>query len=415
MHILPLIVLAIVFIMIAVRQIGSVKLAIWQIMLGGALIVLITQQISPTAALHAINLDVILFLFGMFVVGHALEESGYLSHLSNKLFKKAKTIDTLLLLTIFSTGILSALLMNDAIAIIGTPVMLLIAQREKTSAKPFLLTLMFSVTIGSIMSPIGNPQNLLIATQGNMINPFVDFLKYLFIPTIINLFILFIFIKLSYKKTFSQIKTINPIESEITNQPLAHLSKISLVIIVVMICAKIVLVMFLQDFDFKLTYIAIAAALPILIFSKKRIHILKNIDWHTLIFFAAMFVLMASVWSTGFFQNIFSKHNLNLSQIPSIFAIAIIVSQFISNVPLVALYMPMLLDAGANTKALVALAAASTIAGNLLILGAASNIIVIQNAEKRSDTSITFWEFVRIGLPLTLVNTIVYLVWLSVF
>jgi len=88
--IIPIIVLAIVFLLIATRQIVNTKLQIWQIMLFGAIAVLITGQISPKDALKSINLDVMIFLFSMFVIGVALEESGYLSHLSYKIFKKAK-------------------------------------------------------------------------------------------------------------------------------------------------------------------------------------------------------------------------------------------------------------------------------------------------------------------------------------
>lgn len=77
-------------------------------MLLGALAVLLTRQITPASALKAIDLDVILFLFGMFVVGQAMEESGYLSHLSFRLFGRAKSLNSLLLLIMFSAGLLSA-------------------------------------------------------------------------------------------------------------------------------------------------------------------------------------------------------------------------------------------------------------------------------------------------------------------
>jgi Na+/H+ antiporter NhaD/arsenite permease-like protein len=83
--------LAATFVLIAVRRVGRVHLAIWQIMLGGALVVLLTGQIPPLAALRAINLDVMLFLAGMFVVGRALEESGYLDHLAYALFRRARS------------------------------------------------------------------------------------------------------------------------------------------------------------------------------------------------------------------------------------------------------------------------------------------------------------------------------------
>jgi Na+/H+ antiporter NhaD/arsenite permease-like protein len=102
--IIPIIVLAIVFVLIATRRIGNIKLQIWQIMLLGAIAVLATGQISPLNALLSINLDVIFFLFGMFIVGEALVESGYISYLSHKLFKRAKSPDQLLLAVLFGMG-----------------------------------------------------------------------------------------------------------------------------------------------------------------------------------------------------------------------------------------------------------------------------------------------------------------------
>jgi Na+/H+ antiporter NhaD/arsenite permease-like protein len=81
----------------------------------------------------------------------------------------------------------------------------------------------------------------------------------------------------------------------------------------------------------------------------------------------------------------------------------------------VALYLPVLMHAGATTKGLMALAAGSTIAGNLTILGAASNVIIIQNAEKKGKQTLTFWEFVRVGVPLTAINVAVYALFFLLF
>ena len=92
---ISLAVLLLVFLLIAVRQVGRIRQKIWQIMLLGAIAVLVTGQISPLGALEAVNPDVMLFLFGMFVVGEALEESGYLSHLSHRLFGRARSLDSL--------------------------------------------------------------------------------------------------------------------------------------------------------------------------------------------------------------------------------------------------------------------------------------------------------------------------------
>ena len=408
------VVLAAVFALIALRQIGSFKLQIWQIMLLGSLSVLLTGQISVQDAVNSINVDIMLFLFGMFVVGLALEESGYLAHLSYKYFKRAKSVDQLMLYIVFGAGITSAFLMNDTLAIIGTPVMLLLAKKHDMSPKLLLLALCFAVTIGSVTSPIGNPQNLLIAIRSNVPNPFVTFLVWLFLPTVLNLFLAYTFLRHYYHGDFHDAE-LSHSQEPVRNHELAFLAKISLRIVLLLIVVKMVTVTLYPQLDFRLTYIALAAALPILVGSSSRFHILRRIDWHTLIFFAAMFVLMESVWRSGFFQQILQQVRFPITSLGMIMGVSAVLSQFISNVPLVALYLPMLLHAGASTKEMMALAAGSTIAGNFFILGAASNVIVIQNAEKRAHQTITFLEFARIGIPLTLVNTIVYWLVLSLF
>jgi Na+/H+ antiporter NhaD/arsenite permease-like protein len=399
-----------VFLLIAVRQVGSVRLQIWQIMLLGASVVLVSGQISLRDALFSINVDVMLFLFGMFVVGQALDESGYLSHLSYKYFRKAKSVDALVLFTLFGFGFASAILMNDTLAIIGTPVVLLLAKKHQMPPKLLLLALCISVTTGSVLSPIGNPQNLLIAVNGIRNNAFIDFFRWLFIPTVINIYIAFRFLKYYYRGDFHDAE-LSHSQEPIRNHDLALLAKISVNIILILIGLKIVLFSFGSTFDFRLTTIALVAALPILVGSPRRFHILRQVDWHTLIFFAAMFVLMESVWLSGYVQRMLQERQIDIVSVPAILTLSVLLSQLISNVPLVALLQPMLLHAGASTKELVTLAAGSTIAGNLFILGAASNVIVIQNAEKRAHQTITFWEFARIGIPLTLVQTAVY--WLA--
>ena len=94
--------LAVVFLLIAIRQIGSAKLQIWQIMLGGAVLVILAGEISPRAAFHAIHFDVIFFLFGMFIIGQAMEDSGYLTHVCHILFGRAKSVDALVLAILFT-------------------------------------------------------------------------------------------------------------------------------------------------------------------------------------------------------------------------------------------------------------------------------------------------------------------------
>ena len=127
-----------------------------------------------------------------------------------------------------------------------------------------------------------------------------------------------------------------------------------------------------------------------------------------------MFVLMESVWNTGFFQGLISSLNLDIMSMGIILILGVVVSQLISNVPMVALFLPLLISTDPGVKQFMALAAGSTIAGNLFILGAASNIIIIQHAEKENaGESVTFMEFAKVGVPLTVINTAVYWVFLA--
>lgn len=400
--------LALVLLLIAIRQLGEFKLQIWQIMLLGALLVLLSGEISPVDAASAINPDVMIFLAGMFVIGEAMRESGYLFHLFNRIFCRAKNLDQLLLLILFAMGFLSALLMNDTLAIIGTPLMLYLAQALRISPKLLLLTLAFAVTTGSAMSPIGNPQNLLIAINGSLTNPFLVFFQYLFIPTVANLFLAYLLLRLFYKSQFQQTAIEIPKEC-ISDPTLANISRISIILLLILILAKVLAVTVQSSQHFSLTYIAIFSALPVILFSSRRWEIMKHIDWCTLVFFAAMFVLMDSVWRSGFFQSMMEESSLGFGSIPVILALSVFLSQIISNVPFVALFQPLLINPSARD--LMALAAGSTIAGNLFILGAASNVIIIQNAEKSGET-LTFLDFARVGVPLTALNVFVYWIFL---
>jgi Na+/H+ antiporter NhaD/arsenite permease-like protein len=408
----PVTVLAAVFLLIAVRQVGRLRLEIWQVMCGGAAAVLLAGAIKPAAALAAIDSDVMLFLFGMFAAGQVLELSGWLAHAKYELFKHAGTEEGLLLMLVFFMGTASAFLMNDTLAIIGTPVALLLAKKHGIAPKAMLLALAFSITVGSVMSPIGNPQNLLVAVKGQVAAPFYTFFKYLALPTLLNLGAVFLLVRHFYRGEFTNCPLTHS-QEPVKDRELARLARLTALVLGAAIAAKIALAWLRPGLDFRLTWIALAAAAPGLLFSRRRLEILRSTDWSTLAFFAGMFVLMRAVWDTGFFQALLARSGADLAGLGPVLAVSVALSQLISNVPLVALYLPLLRHAGAGTPALMALAAASTIAGNMFILGAASNVIIIQTAEKRAGQTITFAEFARLGVPLTFINAIIYWIFLK--
>ena len=410
---LSVIVLAMAFALVAIRQIGSIRLQIWQIVLGGAVAVLVTGQISLPAAISYVDPTVIAFLIGIFIVGEALTRSGYIQYLAYMLFRRFRSVDSLVLAILFTMGIASMFMLNDTVAIIGTPVVMLFAVKERIDHRLMLLALAFAITIGSVASPIGNPQNLLVASSGLIGEPFIEFFSVLLVPTLINLFIAYAALRLLFREEFSG-KHLVHYRAEVKDRQLAGLCKLSLGLLGASIIAYTVLEASGLGAGLSFAYISIIAALPILLFSNKRWPIVKGIDWTTIVFFVALFVLVGSVWQSGFFQYVMNGLHLDVGYVPTVLVVNVLGSQFVSNVPMALLYMKLLAYTHVTTAAALALAAGSTIAGNLFILGAASNVIIVQMAERKYRKSLSFVDFARAGIIVTALNVLVYCAFLSI-
>ena len=403
-----LVVLLIVFLGIALRQVLRIRIAIWQMMSMGALVVLLSGHITLAWAWQAINWPILGFLWGMFYVGQSLEESGVIHRLTQYFFHKNMTTLQLSVLIVFGMGLLSGILMNDTIAIIATPLLLTLARQNQLLPNRLLLLLAFSITIGSVLSPMGNPQNLLIALGVPIQTPFTTFLRYLALPTVINLILLWVLSHYFFIKPSKDPPTVLAPCHTIYHKKQMISCLISIVLILLMVMYNIVFSFLPKPVFIPFVVIALVPAFFLLMVNNQRVQVLKKLDWHTLIFFIALFVLMQSVW-----DSISIDHIPVLHTGVGIMAFSALLSQLISNVPMVSLYLPILKQGMADTPAYLALAAGSTIAGNLLIFGAASNFIILQNAQKRGGIAFGFFEFARFGIPLTCLNLAVY--WACLF
>lgn len=399
-------ILAVVFLLIIVRQVGRVRLPIWLIMTAGAAAALLTGSITPAAAAAAINGEVIVFLFGMFVLGVGMERSGLLHAVSLAAFSRAVTRKQVLFWFIFLMGGAAAFLMNDTVAIIGTPIALYCVKRYKIPASTMLVALAATVTFGSVITPIGNPQVLLIAMSGGIPDAFGTFFVYMLIPALVSMYLLYRLLLLKLPEPEMSVSESHDIP-ETVDPALARLVKVTFSLVIAMIVLRVGLSF--VGYELPFAGIALAAALPLLLFSPRRVELFQNIDWSTLLFFASMFVLMAAVWETGVIQSVL-PHAFTTSM-PVLFGVSLLVPQLVSNVPYVALVLPIFEAAAAPVHMYIALAAGSTISGALTILGAASSVIVIQNAEKHGST-MTFWEYSKIGVPLTVVSAAVFIGWI---
>jgi len=423
LHYLPIGIFVVVYTLIALRNFHRFKIPIWTIMLAGAVAMIFSGALPLQDAYAAINLDVIFFLLGMFSIVAAMDLSGLLEYLTARMLRLSRTPQRALALVLFGMGLLSAFLVNDTLALTATPIMLGLSKQMRIKPGVLLITLALGVTIGSAMTPVGNPQNLLIALSSGIPNPMLDFLYYLVPPTIIGLVVTFLILRFYYRKDLAKsaedFGTI-PLPP-IKDGRLARLSAYVAGIVVAGFFLVGVAQLFGVQGNINLGTVSLFGATIVYLLSTRRREILESVDWGIIIFFMSLFIVVQGFWDSNALQSLLLYlPALNPSDIVVsigvIILASLIFSQLLSNVPFVAVYIKAMQAAGftgTNVKAWVALAGASTLAGGLSLLGAASNVIILEAAESRGS-GFSSLEFSKIGLLVTIPNILILYLFLRI-
>ncbi len=412
-----------VYLLIALRTLRWFKVPIWTIMLTGAVAMILSGVIPLQTAYSAINLDVIFFLLGMFSIVAAMELSGLLEYLTARMIRLSKTPQRALAMVLFGMGLLSAFLVNDTLALTATPIMLGLSKQMRIRPSVLLITLALGVTIGSVMTPVGNPQNLLIALSSGIPNPMLDFLYFLVPPTIIGLLVTFLILKFYYRKDLAEsAESFGSIPlPPVRDGRLARLSAWAGGIVVVGFFSVGIARLFGVQGNLNLGTVSLLGATIVYMLSGRRREILASVDWGIVIFFMSLFIVVQGFWDSNALQSLLLYlPALNTSEIVVslgvIILISLIFSQLLSNVPFVAVYIRVMQSAGftgSDVKAWVALAGASTLAGGLSVLGAASNVIILEAAEVRGS-GFSSLEFSKIGLLVTIPNILILYLFLRI-
>jgi Na+/H+ antiporter NhaD/arsenite permease-like protein len=423
LHYLPIAIFALVYALIALRNFGRLKIPIWTIMLAGAVAMIFSGSLSLQTAYAAINLDVIFFLLGMFSVVAAIDLSGLLEYLTARMVRVSRTPQRALALVLFGMGLLSAFLVNDTLALTATPIMLGLSKQMRIRPSVLLMTLALGVTIGSVMTPFGNPQNLLIALSSGIPNPMFDFLYFLVPPTIIGIVVTFLILRFYYRKdltTFAKDFGTIPLPP-VKDGRLARLSAWVVGIVVAGFFLVGVAQLFGVQGNLNLGTVSLFGATIVYLLSGRRREILAAVDWGIIIFFMSLFIVVQGFWDSNALQSLLlylpALNPLDMVVSLSVIIVtSLIFSQLLSNVPFVAVYIRAMQAAGftgSNVKAWVALAGASTLAGGLSLLGAASNVIILETAETRGS-GFSSLEFSKVGLLVTIPNILILYLFLRI-
>lgn len=389
---------------------------VWAIMALASFAAVLAGLVPIDNVGRAIDLNVILFLVGMFSLVSLAESSGLLALAASRFISLFRNRGALVYLSAVLFGLLSAVAVNDTIALLGPPIAYSIARTARADPEAFFLLLAFSITIGSVTTPIGNPQNVLVAIQSGMKAPFVQFVTHLFLPTIANLILTAHVVKKIYRIGGGELELAATPREAITSRRDAILAAGGLTAAVASLVANDLLELLGGPHIEERGFIPFVIAAGVYVFSTNPRRVISSVDWGTIVFFITMFITMDGIWRSGILNPLLSAimpHKLSGPwDTLSISVAALILSQALSNVPFTKLFIDYMKSLGygaEDTSSWIALAMTSTIAGNLTLMGAASNIIILEALETRMGYTISFTRFLKIGSLVTSLNLTVYI------
>lgn len=378
---------------IAVGRVPRLRMNRPTIALVGAGLLMLTGALTEEQAFHAIDIGTLTLLFSMMVINVALQASGFFSLIGNRVLRLAKTPKMLLALVIAASGVLSALFLNDPVCVLFTPLVIDVAQRAKRNPIPYLMGLATAANIGSTATITGNPQNLLIGQASGI--PYLTFLGALAPIAILGMGVAWGVIVLLYRREFSTPMQTPDIPEPRIFRPLLiqTLAVVAALMVAFLVGAPIA----------SAAFIGCCA----LLVSRIKPARLLEIDWSLLVFFCGLFVVTKSLETTGITDILFAQiQPLITSGITPFTLSTAALSNVVSNVPAVLLFRPIVPALPDPESAWLTLAMASTLAGNLTLLGSVANLIVAEIAAQRG-IKLTFSEYLKAGLPITVITLII--------
>ncbi|XP_062213623.1 silicon efflux transporter LSI2 [Phragmites australis] len=424
-----------------------------------AVLMIIFHVISPDDAYASVDLPILGLLFSTMVVGTYLKNAGMFKHLGRLLAWRSQGGRDLLCRVCVVTALASALFTNDTCCVVLTEFVLELAAERNLPAKPFLLALASSANIGSSATPIGNPQNLVIAFNSKI--PFPKFLLGILPAMLAGMAVNMVMLLCMYWKDLAGIspelvaasKQMEAVEEgrvsspssqeppfkspKLTNgdyySPSMMTENISTKHPWFMQCTEQRRKLFLKSFAYIVTvgmvvaymvglnmsWTAITTAIALVVVDFRDAEpCLDKVSYSLLVFFSGMFITVSGFNKTGLpgsiwnFMAPYSKVN-SVGGISVLSIIILLLSNLASNVPTVLLMggevasAAALISPAAVTRSWLLLAWVSTVAGNLSLLGSAANLIVCEQARRapRNAYELTFWNHIIFGVPSTLIVT----------
>ena len=387
-----LVILIVTYLLIAVRRVPLLRLNRPAAALLGAVAMVTIGGLPMREAYAAIDLDVVIFLLGVLLITGYLESGGFFEWAAGHIVDRAKSATALLGAVVIASGLLSAFFVNDTICLVLTPLVLAALRPLGLRPLPFLLAIALASNVGSAMTPTGNPQNMLIGIASGI--HFARFMASLALPSLGGLAIVFFVVRAMHRKDLAL-----PLRESI-HAPDAPFDR-PLVIRSLLVFAG-ALAGWLAGFSLPLVAIT-AATILLVIAQRDPAEAFAKVEWSLLLFFGALFVVMRGARDLPLVASLTSAAGRALTGAPVHDALVTsaamtALSNIVSNVPAVILWLPVVPKVAAPAFTWLVMAMSSTFAGNLTLLGSMANLIVAERAEARGE-HIGFIEYLRVGAP----------------
>lgn len=392
-----LVIFLITYVFIGIRQVPRVHIDRPAGALVGAVLMVVAGVLTLDEAFAAIDLHTILLLLGMMIITVYLRAAGFFELMADRIISLSRTPLQLLTLIAVSSGVLSALFVNDTICLLYTPIVLGVTVQLGVRPMPYLLALAMSSNIGSVMTVTGNPQNMLIGIASGI--PYLSFCASLLPAAAAGLAICIAVLRILYAKDLGRVR--------FDHRPAlpAYAVDRKLLTRSLVVCGGV-----LAAFSLGAPYALSAAAgavVLMLIGGIRTERVLEGVDWTLLLFFAGLFVVMHGVEASGLAAELIGRtgglsSSSSAGGIAGLSLVSAVLSNVVSNVPAVMLLRPYVEALGGDRIAWLVLAMSSTLAGNFTLIGSVANLIVVQQARRQAE--IGFWEYFRAGAVVTVLT-----------
>ena len=278
-----------------------------------------------------------------------------------------------------------------------TPLIVAVIRRGKLPLLPYLIALATSANIGSVATLVGNPQNMIIGHFSRI--SFPEFSRVLLPAAIVGLAVNFCILRFGFRKMLRE---------TLLDRSAHSVPKLDRGLFV-LVCLVFVSIFagFLAGLN--LAWTAMAGAALVMVLARRDTHdVLKLVDWHLLLFFAALFIVVDGLSDTGLPDAIYSQlqpifGSSAPAQAWSLAWFSVVGSNVFSNLPFVLVAGNWIARFTEPALMWRVLALATTFAGNLTIIGSVANMIVVESA--RDHIQVGFWEYARFGIPITILTT----------